>query len=138
MVRLRFPSPLHSCNVRDDYITTENLIHSDTLYAAIMQAWSDLCKSEWIQSEVSYCLSSLFPFTSCNNKLIYFFKKPYQYLRENGSNNELMSSDAKKYKKVQYFDKDYFSQALNGKFNPSIDDVKGSYITKEIIDLNFV
>lgn len=138
VVRLHFTTPLHISNVKDDYNSTETLIHSDTIYAAIMQAWADLGKSEWIQSEVSYCLSSLFPFTTCNNKLIYFFKKPYQYLRENGSNNELMPGDAKKFKKVQYFDKDYFSQALSGKFNPSIDDVKGSYITKEIIDPNFV
>ena len=137
IIRLHFTTPLHISNVRGDYNTTETLFHSDTLYAAIMQAWADLGKSEWIQSELDYCLSSLFPFTTCNKKVKYFFKKPYQYLRENERNNELAPGDAKKFKKVQYFDKDYFGQAINGTFKPIIDDVKGIYLTKELIDPNF-
>lgn len=138
VVRLHFTTPLHISNVRGDYNTTETLIHSDTLYAAIMQAWADLGKSEWIQSESDYCLSSLFPFTSCNNRVIYFFKKPYQYKREKERSSELMPGDAKKFKKVKYFDKDFFGQTLNGTLNPTIKEVKGDYLTKESINPQFI
>jgi len=44
--RLVFETPLHISDVREDYSKSEQRIHSDTLYAAVMQAWAMLDKSD--------------------------------------------------------------------------------------------
>lgn len=135
-VRLHFNTPLHISNVRGDYNTTENMVHSDTLHAAIMQAWAALGKQEWIRSEPDYSLSSLFPFTNCNGQYVYFFRKPFHYIRQGKEmESEQVPGLAKKYKKVMYFDKDYFEAAIQGNFNLAEEDIRGVYLTgKEIYE----
>jgi CRISPR type III-A-associated RAMP protein Csm4 len=139
VIRLNINTPLHISNIRGDYNTTEHILHSDTLHAAIMQTWAVLGKSEWILAEPEYCFSSLFPFSTVNGKMVYFFKKPYQYCM--GANENMLEGEpgvAKKFKKVQYFDKEHFELAINAKYNATPECVKGVYLTKQNIDPDFI
>jgi len=40
IIKFTFKTPLHIGTVRADYSISSSLVHSDTLYAAIIQAWS--------------------------------------------------------------------------------------------------
>ena len=42
LFRFRFTAPLHIANVRSDFDRSEKTVRSDSLYAAIIQAWSVL------------------------------------------------------------------------------------------------
>ena len=74
--KLSFTAPLHISNEREDYASGSSFIHSDTLYAALMYAWSCLGKESWIQKSaeepIGFSISSLFPFYQD----IYFLPRP--------------------------------------------------------------
>jgi len=132
--RLTFKTPLHISDLRSEYSKSEKRIHSDTLYAAIMHAWSMLGKNEWISKDPPFTISSLFPFaTDINSNFIYFFPKPYVLpIKEEDKKPEI----AKKFKKVQYLDKNYFEKLLNGVYDPSPESLKGEYLTDKIFKFN--
>lgn len=134
--RLTFTTPLHLSDVRADYGNSERRVHSDTLYAAIMQAWAILGKSDWITKEPSFTLSSLFPFTTSGNNTVYFFPKPFTLPVDTKTDYE--PDFSKKIKKIQYFDKSYFEEFLLGNYRPSKNDIKEDFLTKERIDENFI
>lgn len=138
VIYFKFKTPLHLSNVRADYGLTERIVHSDTLYAAIMQTWASLGKEEWISQNPDFTLSSLFPFTpDLNTGLpIHFFAKPY--LKPN-NRTESRPEDSKKFKKVQYVDQDYFERYLNYTFIDSdLSSLQGAYQTQGSIDPHFM
>ncbi len=135
--RLYFNSPLHISDVRADYSNSEQVIHSDTICAAIMQAWACLGKDEWITGNPGFTLSSMFPFTQDEDKnKVYFFRKPYFLPISVDRVNK--AGDSKKYKRVQYIDASFFEKLLNGEFDATVNDAKGPYLTASSIDDEFI
>jgi CRISPR-associated protein Csm4 len=138
VIYFEFNSPLHISNARSDYGQSERMLHSDMLYAALMQTWAILGKTEWIQKTPPFALSSLYPFTLNNfGKKVHFFPKPFFSALTDKSKEQ--SEDAKKFKKVKYVDLSHFEQYLNHTLITSTtDSVKGSYQTNEKIEKNFL
>ncbi len=135
--QLHFTAPLHLSDVRADYGKSERIIHSDTLTAAIMQVWAVLGKETWIKPDMGFVVSSLFPFTKSEDKPVYFLPKPYTGLNVPIENTD--PSLAKKAKKVQYYDIDYFDKALLRKeVNPDKTNYQGAYLTDQKIDPHFL
>lgn len=141
-IRFQFKAPLHIGSVRADFDATEQMIHSDKLYAAILQAWQQLGMSEEIdqvQSSQSFALSSLFPYTKAGDAFVYLFPKPYGFLNDD-SLDDGEKPLPKKFKKVQYFDQTYFQYFLHKTpiTLPYQEDVRGEFLTKYKIDEKFM
>jgi len=130
LYRLTFKTPLHLSDLRADYGKSEQRLHSDKLYAAVMQAWAMLGKTEWITQNPPFAISSLFPYaTDINKGFVYFFPKPYTLpIKEENKNPDL----SKKFKKIQFIDKEYFEQFLNGYYDAIEKHLKGNYLTKSV------
>lgn len=105
-VQLNFTGPVHFGSPRLDYGKSETNLHSDSLYAAIFQAWALLGKDEWIEKykdDKQFVLSSTFPFCQNKNQTIYFLPKPYAPLFPDDSNVE-GKIDRKLVKKISWID----------------------------------
>lgn len=135
--RVNFTAPLHISDIRSDYNTSEKQIHSDTLYAAIMEAWAMLGKSDWITDNPDFALSSMLPFTNTDSgEYVYFFPKPFKL--PVSDKNKQDTGVAKKFKKVQYLDLSFYENLLNNNYQASENDIKGVYITSKNIDKDFI
>lgn len=140
LIRFHFKAPLHISNARADYGISERVVHSDTLYAAIMQVWAIMGKSEWIpkqeDEELGFTLSSMFPFYGGESTPVYFFPKPYlKRKREETQDTSL----AKKVKKVQYLEAGRWCEYLNDNASEINEDVlKGAYLTDKKIQKDFI
>ncbi len=138
VIYFEFTTPLHISNARADYGVSERTIHSDTLYAAIMQSWALLGKEEWITKEVSFTLSSLFPYTidKTTKQKIHFFAKPFFQAPRNSS-KEIATEDAKKFKKIKYVDIFHFEKYINKQaIDTGVDAIKGNYQVAKNININ--
>jgi CRISPR-associated protein Csm4 len=107
--RLHFKTPLHISSVRSDYDISETSIHSDTMYAAIMQAWAVLGKNELIKPDNDFTISGLFPFYQLMDAPVYFLPKPIGLLNPKDAENR------KEWKKIRYIESCLFEDLLNGK-----------------------
>lgn len=108
-IKFHFTAPVHIGSVRADYDSSQKRMHSDTLYAAIMQAWSVLGKKCWIEKDPNFTLSSLFPFqqmTEEKSDTLYFFPKPVNALQPTEYRTH------KKLKKIQYLEQGVFKKYL--------------------------
>lgn len=112
-LKFHFTTPLHIGTVRADYDKSEKNIHSDTLYSAIIWAWSVLGLEEEIPKlveEEKFTISSLFPYyqgEKNDGNPIYFFPKPTGRLTK--SEYEVH----KKVKSIRYLDSSAFEDCLN-------------------------
>lgn len=135
--QLHFTTSLHISNIKADYGKSEQILHSDSLVAAVMQAWAVLGRSEWISSNPGFATSSLFPFTSVDGNPVYFFPKPY--LRLNSRIDASEVNRAKKEKKVQYLDQHYFLKAIRQDPVETEDShYNGSFMTVHSIEERFI
>jgi len=126
--KLTFTTPLHISDIRADYGKSELRLHSDTMYAAIMQAWALLGKADWIAKDPPFTVSSLFPFaTEINKNTVYFFPKPFALPEKEDDNKNPELS--KKFKKIQYLDQAHFEKLLLGEYNPAPESLRGEYLT---------
>ncbi len=144
IIKFTFETPLHIGTVRADYSISSSIIHSDTLYAAIMQAWSLLGKEEWIPKkdqwqDLGFSLSSLFPYTTAEEETVYFFPKPYGRLNDKNLKED-QKPENKQNKNVQYYDADYFLRFLNNEPVESnyAEHMKGAYLTSKSINQDFM
>lgn len=118
IIRFRLDTPLHLSNARpNDYGSSERVVHSDTLTAAIYQAWAMLGQSDWIPTAAGqspgFAVSSLFPFRG-GSQPIYFLPKPYFQNKAGQRDSDAGEpGDAKKYKQVQYVDLPHFESYLH-------------------------
>lgn len=130
--RLSFPGPLHISDARSDYGKGEKIIHSDTFYAALLASLALVQNS--IDADLGCTISSLFPFTTVDDKIIYFFPKPLLQL-----NQFTTYADIKKLKRIEWIDKEYFEQLLNGGITNAIneDTIQSAYLSYSTIDKNF-
>lgn len=114
LLKLRFTDPLHIGNVRLDYDHSADIIHSDTLYSAIFQAWNILGildeEKDYTVEPLPFSVSSLFPFYQANKaeEEILFFPKPMGTLQATDYSHH------KKLKKVRYIGLNAFKQLLSG------------------------
>ena len=132
IIKLRFETPLHIGDDRLDYGTSQTFIHSDTMYAAIMNAWACLGKEEWIAHNQDFTISSLFPYfqETKNSEPIVFFPKPYHLNLREDSNPQ--KDWGKKLKKIVFIDKETFEENLNSNLNIDEDNFKGKYLSKKL------
>ncbi len=133
LFRLSFTTPLHISNPRSDYAKSETIIHSDTLYSAVFEAWSVLGKTNLIQAQISdlqFAITSLFPFTKDDeNEYVYFFPKPM-----NMGYSNVPQSEQKTAKKVEFIDKDFFEKLRKeGSLGDYSTFVKGKFLTQKNI-----
>ncbi|MBX7243718.1 MAG: type III-A CRISPR-associated RAMP protein Csm4 [Bacteroidia bacterium] len=109
LFRFQFHSPLHIGTHREDYSQSESMIHSDTLYAAIMHIWGAL---GWeVPANPGFTVSSLFPYTQSieNSVFVYFFPKPYFLPNQSQPDPGI---DPKKIKKMAWIDKAYLEKYI--------------------------
>ncbi|MCB0630728.1 MAG: type III-A CRISPR-associated RAMP protein Csm4 [Saprospiraceae bacterium] len=129
--RLNFSSALHLGSVRADYDTSETVWHSDSLYAALTQAWCALGLEERLPELLDeqgqprhITLSSLYPFATSTAGRLYFFPFPAGALEA-----KYMKSH-KKVKKLKYIDQDCFLRLQrHGKLQITEDSIYGEYLT---------
>ncbi len=108
-IKFHFTAPVHIGSVRADYDSSQKRMHSDTLYAAIMQAWNILGQTGLINEHPNFTLSSLFPFqqmTKDKDEALYFFPKPVNALQPTEYRTH------KKLKKIQYLEQKVFKKYL--------------------------
>lgn len=112
IIRLTFTTPLHISNARSDYGISETFIHSDTLYSAIISAWSNLGITAYIpesaNTSLPFTLSSLFPYFHANDEYTYFLPKPASF------HPKVPIDLNKKVKKIEYFDSTHFKLLQEG------------------------
>jgi CRISPR type III-A-associated RAMP protein Csm4 len=142
-IKFHFTTPLHIGTVRADYDKSEKMIHSDTLYSAIIWAWSVLGLEAEIPELVAdgnFTISSLFPFyqgKKSKNEAIYFFPKPMGTIQGDGGDNH------KAIKKISYLDSSLFSKLLKGE-NLNINDFtflldgKNEYLSNKEFKKKFI
>jgi CRISPR-associated protein Csm4 len=112
IIRLKFTTPLHISNQRSDYSVSETLIHSDTLYSAIINAWSNLGLTTYIPSNTGsifpFALSSLFPYVNLGGEYVYFLPRPACF------NQDVPIELNKDFKKIEYIESSYFKLLQQG------------------------
>ncbi len=134
LIKLTFRNPLHIHGTRADYSDSLRQIHSDTLYAAIMQAWAvmgmnrsldAIGKPDDLRGQVDFTFSSLFPYAASDvGRSVYFLPRPkkafdFDAVTKNFGYNK------KEIKKVEWLDLSYFSEQLHkvGGLKPQKGDV---------------
>lgn len=129
VIRFSFIEPLHVSNPRSDYARSEETVRSDTLSAAIMQSWALMGREQWINDDPGFVTSSLFPFRNLGEETIYMFPKP---VKDHVKNN-LTYPRLKKFKKVKYYDQEYFEQRLRGPLIIDENDIKNEMLSKRLM-----
>ncbi len=139
-ILLSFNSPVHFSGTRpNEYTSSEITIKSDTLIAAIMQAWSIMGHSDWIPKSTqefghfNLIASNLFPYTTLNNnEQLYFLPK---MRLKNKMENSIDNSIGKKMKKILYLDHYIYEALANGIFNEVHQDhLKGKFMSSKPIN----
>lgn len=133
--KLNFNSPIHLSDARSDYGSSNKMIHSDTFYAALISVLTLM--GEEGKADLGCTISSLFPYTTDLEKgdTIYFFPKPYIAL-----DKFINCDDIKKLKRIEWLDKDYFIELLNGEID-SEDNGNGiqkNFLCKRKFDADFI
>lgn len=121
IARLRLEGPLHISKGREDFESSGEILHSDTLKSAIFAAGMQLFKNSPLMAGdffTKFNISSAFPFLG--DELFFpkpmallpfhFLKKPYADEKE--AENEEGGND-KKIKRLTYLGKSYFEKLLN-------------------------
>ena len=129
--QLHFNSPLHIGKGIANYEESNSKLHSDTLYAAIIQMWSSMGRLDWIDefknSKETFSISSAFPFAKIENNLEYFFPRPL--LMHSIFKGDLLNYTAKDLKKVSFVNSNAFFELIGG--NQLIEknvQIHGSYL----------
>ena len=108
--KLRFSTPVHiSTQSGVGYEETEEVIHSDTLFSALMTVWNSIYDDNVanICETPPFHISSAFPF----KEEIYFFPRPMIRIGKEGEED---LNTGKKLKKVKFISKDLFESVLQG------------------------
>jgi len=109
---LEFTTPLHIGDYKpDSYETTESFLRSDTIIAAIISAWAQIGKEEWIgDGNTPFTISSAFPYHKMGDEEILFFPRPKMQLAMSDRDPTL----SKAIKKVTWLDQNYFTKVIHG------------------------
>jgi CRISPR-associated protein Csm4 len=122
LFKLSFYEPLHIHGTRSDYSETLRQIHSDTIYAAIMQAWAILGMDSSLDTigqletkhgTVDFTLSSLFPYaTNTDGQTVHFLPRPKKAF-DLQEVEKHFGDDKKKVKNVEWLDMAYFTEHIS-------------------------
>ncbi len=109
LYKLNFSSPLHIGAHGVGYEETGNMIHSDTLFSAIMSLWGNFYEDdiESLCKTPSFIISSAFPF----KKDVLFFPRPMVRI---GKDAEGDDKKEKKIKKVEFISQELLESILKG------------------------
>jgi len=136
--KLCFTTPLHLGDERADYGISLQTVHSDTMYSAIIASLAKIGAKIPKDGDFGFAISSLFPFTTANNESIYFLPK----LKSQIIPSEDLQRIAKKIKKVEWLDVDYYNKHINGETlfddNFDIKQLFGKYLSVKNIDNQFI
>lgn len=139
--KLRFTTPLHLSNEREDYAQSLQTLHSDTLYAALTAALAKIGHdfSEKFNGDLGCTVSSLFPYYQKEEKSkpVYFFPKS----RKIDILPEEMLDIHKDVKKIQWLDADFFQKYIAGNLPYSeytADCMKGKYLSNKDFPKDFI
>lgn len=139
--KLHFTSPVHFGDNRSDYGVSLKTVQSDTIYAAVTSCLAKLGVQIPEDGNLGCTISSAFPFYQENRNTcpVYFFPKPLRY-----SLPKLKDiSDAKKVKKVNWLELDYFQRVINGEQlfveGRDVNSIKhGGFLTDRVIAEDFI
>lgn len=112
LYKLNFNSPLHIGAHGVGYEETDNVIHSDTLFSAIMSLWGNFYNDdiESLCKTPSFIISSAFPF----KKDMLFFPRPMVRVGKDAENND---QKEKKLKRVEFISQRLLESILKGESN---------------------
>lgn len=112
-IYLDFTSPLHIGNHKPEgYEKSEVFLRSDTLIAAVMQAWSLIGREDWIEDYIqhpSFTVTSAFPFTKMEGRVRHFFPRPQLEWNLTQYDPKL----SKRIKKAKWLDQNYFEKIIH-------------------------
>jgi len=117
LIRLKFTSPLHLHGHSLDYSESHHRIHSDTLYAAIMQMWHLLGNQRTLDAintgHLDWAISSLFPYVNGETgDKIYFLPRLRKMFDPDGVNRQF-KHNKKLLKKIEWLDLGYFAEHVS-------------------------
>lgn len=137
VLKFRFTTPIHLATARGDYIKGHRYLHSDSLYAAIIQSWATLGMTSVLeaynQGALNFAFSSLFPFVeSSTNEPIFFLPRPSQTLQKDPESSLQQQQKLRKdYKRIEWVDVKLFKEWQEDPNTPMLkaDHLKGRYLT---------
>jgi len=140
-IRLHFTTPLHLGGARADYDTSETVLHSDTLYAAIFYAWKKLGLDHLIpktaDDDFGFSVSSTFPFYQKSQKAntIYFLPRPMIDLYHHAPFHR-----HKELKKIEYVELSLYRKLFfDGDINRDLSKyIRGSFLAEKDIPGDFI
>jgi len=109
LYKLNFHAPLHIGAHGVGYEETDEIIHSDTLFSALMTLWENFYDDDIgrVCETPSFFISSAFPYKDN----ILFFPRPMAKIGKEGENDD---QRGKKLKKVKYISVHLFESILKG------------------------
>ena len=129
--RLHFTSPLHIGDRHEDDGSSLKIIHSDTLYAALLACMAKTGQTIPEDGDLGFTVSSLFPYfqRDKDSQPIYFLPMPMK--AQPTEINDV--SMAKKVKKVQWVDVTFYEKILSGiGFSEAfIPNIQEAYLTND-------
>jgi len=130
VIRFQISDSVHLGSHREELDRSDNILHSDTLYSAIIQAWEVLGVEHpvldyegEVAPDLGFAISSLFPFfqETTESAPLYFFPVPKAGLPE---------TDPDQYRNVKWLDAKAFEYYLkNGRINEQQARPCGDYFT---------
>lgn len=129
--KLHFTSPLHIGDRHEDDGSSLKIIHSDTLYAALLACMAKTGQTIPDDGDLGFTVSSLFPYfqREKDSQPIYFLPMPMK--AQPMEINDV--SMAKKVKKVQWVDVAFYEKILSGVVfsEDDIPNIQETYLTND-------
>ncbi len=145
LFRMVFDAPLHLGNVRDDFAESTRRLHSDTLYAAIINAWAVLGMEDILQDlsipvGPNFKISSAFPFTVTETGIVYFLPRPFKQFHISLDRRSQIPNIDKVLKEIEWLDLDYFPSHVSTSqgIEPIMEDIQEIYLSTSKIDVSFI
>ena len=130
--KLHFTAPLHISDQHEDLGSSQKVIQSDTLYAALLSCLAKQGESLPEDGDLGFTVSSLFPYfqKDKDSASVYFLPLPMQAKQADLAD----VTKAKKVKKVQWVDSTLYSSVLSGEplfdgESKYIPNIRGNYLT---------
>lgn len=128
ILQLHFNTPLHIHSERADYAETVTRLHSDVIWAALMQikAFFQLNDTLFdLETGATTCrISSAFPFTEVSDKKVYFLPRPFKQFDRNNQNEGFWDKKEKALKAIEWIESALFVTHLSNPKGLQINDIK--------------
>lgn len=137
LFRINFKTPLHLSDPRGDYGYSEKLLHSDTLYAALIASLAKIDKLGNISQtgDLGCTISSLFPFIKINNQFRYFFPRSLGNIPVDEKHQK---EKLKELKRIAWIEQSCYEQLLNHQEielgNENGNHINGSFLSSFPLD----